>query len=92
LIKKGGKYTQVGLFGKQITIDFEKVATKELKVTGVQSQRWTAWERALKMLDAGMIQLEPLVSDEFSMADWEKAFQAFERKEGLKIVMYPEDK
>ena len=92
LIKKGGKYTQVGLFGKQITIDFEKVATKELKVTGVQSQRWTAWDRALKMLAAGKIRLEPLVSSEFSMKDWEKAFQAFESKSGLKIVMYPEGK
>lgn len=91
LIKKGGKYTQVGLFGRPITIDFEKVATKELKVTGVQSQRWTAWERALKLLEAGKIKLEPLVSGEYSMADWEKAFQAFESKQGLKIVMYPEE-
>lgn len=90
LIKKGGKYTQVGLFGKPITIDFDKVVTKELKVTGVQSQRWTAWEWALKLLELDKIQLEPLVSGEYSMADWEKAFEAFESKQGLKIVMYPE--
>lgn len=91
LLKKGGKYTQMGLFGKPVTIDFEKVATKELKVTGVQSQKWTAWDRALKLLKAGKIQLEPLVTDVFPMSDWEKAFKAFESKNGLKIVMYPED-
>ncbi|AOQ22914.1 D-arabitol-phosphate dehydrogenase [Moorella thermoacetica] len=90
VIKKGGKYTQVGLFGKPITLDFEKVATKELKVTGVQSQKWTAWERALKLLEAGKIKLEPLVTGEYSMADWEAAFKAFESKQGLKTVMYPE--
>ncbi len=90
IIKKGGKFTQVGLFGKQIMIDFEKVATKELKVTGVQSQRWTAWERALKLLEIGKIKLEPVISGKFQMTDWEKAFAAFESKEGLKIIMYPE--
>jgi L-iditol 2-dehydrogenase len=90
-VKKGGKYTQMGLFGKRIGIDMDKVVTKELKLVGVQSQRWTSWERALKLLAAGKIQLEPVVSGEFSLADWEKAFQAFESKEGLKIVMYPEE-
>ncbi len=89
VVKKGGKYTQIGLFGKPITLDFEKVAVKELKVTGVQSQRWTAWERALKLLAAGKIKLEPLVTGEFSLDGWEKAFKAFESKQGLKIVMYP---
>lgn len=91
IVKKGGKYTQVGLFGKPITLDFEKVATKELKVTGVQSQKWTAWEKALKLLEAGKIQLEPLVSGEYSMSAWEEAFKAFESKQGLKTVMYPEE-
>ncbi|MEW6266970.1 MAG: zinc-binding dehydrogenase [Thermodesulfobacteriota bacterium] len=90
LIKKGGRYTQVGLFGRPITIDFEKVALKELKVTGVMSQRWTSWERALKLVESGRVKLEPLVSGEFSMPEWEKAFQAFEDKKGFKILLYPE--
>jgi L-iditol 2-dehydrogenase len=91
LLKKGGKYTQVGLFGRPITIDFEKVLLKELKVTGAMSQRWTSWERALKLLASGKIQLETLVSAEFAMVDWEHAFRAFEDKKGLKVVMYPEE-
>ena len=91
-IKKGGKYTQMGLFGKRIGIDMDKVVVKELTVTGVQSQRWTGWERAMKLLAAGKILLEPLVTLAYSMADWQKAFEAFETKQGLKIVLYPEEK
>jgi Threonine dehydrogenase and related Zn-dependent dehydrogenases len=90
-IKKGGKYTQMGLFGKRIGIDIDKVVVKEIHIVGVQSQRWTSWERALKLLAAGKISLEPVVSGEYSLADWEKAFAAFESKQGLKIVMYPEN-
>lgn len=90
-IKKGGKYTQMGLFGKRIGIDMDKVVVKELKIVGVQSQRWSSWERALNLLATGKIRLEPVVSGEYTMAEWEKAFAAFESKQGLKIVMYPED-
>ncbi len=90
LLKSGAKYTQVGLFGRPVTIHFEKVALKEIKVTGVMSQRWTAWERALKLVESERIRLEPLVSGEYAMSDWERAFQAFEEKKGFKIVMYPE--
>ncbi len=90
-IKKGGKYTQMGLFGKRISIDMDKVVVKELKIVGVQSQRWSSWERALNLLAAGKIRLEPVVSGEYPLAEWEKAFAAFESKQGLKVVMYPED-
>jgi L-iditol 2-dehydrogenase len=91
-IKKGGKYTQMGLFGKRINIDMDKIVVKELRIVGVQSQRWTGWERAMKLLASGKVKLEPLVTHQYSMADWEKAFTAFEAKQGLKIVLYPDDR
>ncbi len=33
-IKKRGQFTQIGLYGKPIAIDFERMCFKELKVTG----------------------------------------------------------
>lgn len=90
-IKKGGKYTQMGLFGKRIGIDMDKVVVKELHIVGVQSQKWTAWERALKLVAAGKIKLEALISGEYPMSEWKSAFEAFESKKGLKIIMVPEE-
>ncbi len=53
LVKKRGKYTQIGLFGKPIEVDFEKIAYKEIEVRGSLSQRWTAWEKAIDLLSQG---------------------------------------
>jgi L-iditol 2-dehydrogenase len=88
-IRKRGRYTQLGLFGRPISIDFEKVISKELKVTGSFGQRRSAWERALALMAQRKVSLGPLVSHVLPLAEWERAFQLFENKEGLKVVLTP---
>lgn len=90
-VRKMGKYTQMALFGKPITVDFEKIVTKEIKTIGVQSQKWTSWDRALKLLESGKVNLEPLATHEFGFSEWETAFDVFEKKTGLKVIMHPEE-
>jgi L-iditol 2-dehydrogenase len=90
LIRKGGRYTQIGLFGKPITIDFEKIAYKELRVTGSFAQRWTAWKKALDLVSHGEVRIKPLISDVMPLSRWQEAFRKFEAKEGLKILLEPD--
>jgi L-iditol 2-dehydrogenase len=90
LARKRGKYTQMGLFGNSIQIDFEKIAFKELQVTGFIAQKRTAWERALKLLSHGMVSTKALVTHEMSIDEWKRAFDIFERREGLKLILHPE--
>jgi L-iditol 2-dehydrogenase len=89
LVRKQGKYTQMGLFGGPIEIDFEKIAFKEIQVTGFVSQRRPAWKRALSLMGRGVIQGEKLISHRFPLDEWRDAFDLFERREGLKLVLIP---
>ncbi len=89
LVRKRGQFTQVGLFGKPINVDFEKIAYKEIKVTGSFSQKWTAWDKGLNLLEKGIIDLKPLISDIFPISEWKAAFEKFESGEGLKILLDP---
>jgi L-iditol 2-dehydrogenase len=90
MVRKGGKYTQIGLFGQPITIDFEKIAYRELRVVGSFAQRWTAWKKALALVSQGRVQVQPLISDVIPLSQWQRAFQKFEAKEGLKILLDPD--
>ena len=90
LVRKRGKYAQLGLFGRPIEIDFEWIAFKELQVTGSIGQRRPSWERALKLMASGKLRCAPLVSHEMPFEDWERAFQMFERREGVKLVFRPD--
>jgi len=89
LARKKGKFTQMGLFGKQIEIDFEQIAYKELKVTGFFTQKWTAWERALKLLSEGKVKTAPLVTEKLPLTEWKKGFESKEKGEGIKTILYP---
>ncbi|MBW2057186.1 MAG: zinc-binding dehydrogenase [Deltaproteobacteria bacterium] len=90
VIKKQGVYAQIGLFGMPFEINFEKIAYKELRVSGCFSQRWTAWERSLKLLERGVVKTRPLVTDILPIERWEEGYRKFETKESTKVVLIPQ--
>jgi L-iditol 2-dehydrogenase len=89
VVKKRGVYTQIGLFGKPIEINFEAIAYKELQVSGSFSQRWVAWEMALKLLELKKVETKPLVTDIYPLNEWQAAFHKFEKRQGTKIILQP---
>jgi L-iditol 2-dehydrogenase len=89
VIKKLGVYAQIGLFGKPFEINFETIAYKELSVSGSFSQRWTAWEISLELLEKGMVKTGPLVTDIYPITEWREAFTKFENKESTKVILKP---
>lgn len=91
LVRKQGKMTQMGLYPGPIEIDFAQIAYKEIQVTGFLAQKRSAWERALIMMEHGLIDPGQVISHSMPLADWEEAFSMFERKETLKIVLKPEE-
>jgi L-iditol 2-dehydrogenase len=88
-VKKRGWFTQIGLPGKKIEFDIEKVCYKELHFSGSLGSRNASWRKALQLLAEGKINLKPLVTDKLSILDWERAFEKFEKKEGCKIFLLP---
>jgi L-iditol 2-dehydrogenase len=89
MVRKRGKYTQMGLFGRPFEIDFEKIAFKEIEVKGFISQRRPAWKRALTLMERGIIRNERLISHKFPLHEWQKAFEMVEKKEGIKLILLP---
>ena len=89
VIKKQGVYVQIGLFGKPFELNFEQIAYKELRVSGSFSQIWTAWDISLKLLERGIVQTRPLVTDTFPISQWKEAFSKFESKKSTKVVLKP---
>lgn len=91
LVRRQGQYTQIGLFGKKIELDFERICYKELKVTGSIGSVWTSWDKALRFMATGRIQLKPLQSDILPVTEWKEGFRKFEAKEGFKLFLQPVD-
>jgi len=86
LIKKRGYFTQIGLSGKKIEFDIEKICYKELHFSGSLGSRNHSWRKALQLLAEGKVNLEPLADTILPLDEWQKAFEMFRKKEGCKIL------
>ncbi|MEM2110325.1 MAG: zinc-binding dehydrogenase [Candidatus Bathyarchaeia archaeon] len=91
LTRRGGYYAQIGLTGHAFELDFDTIAYKELTVRGSLGQRWIFWRRSLRLLSTGQVKTEPLISDVLPLSQWEMGFKKMKNKEGLKIILEPEE-
>ena len=90
LVRKGGKFTQMGLHGKPITVDMDLVALKEIRVNGFFSTRWPIVDRALRWLSSGLVQTRPLITHTLPLDQWRKGFDLVEKKQGIKVLLVPQ--
>lgn len=90
VLKGRGKYHQLGLFGKEIKLDFDKFVFKEILITTSYATTYTSFQRALLLMADKKIDAELLISGTYPLREWREAFKEFERKDGLKVLLYPE--
>lgn len=88
-LRRRGQFTQIGLFGAPIQVDFELICYRELRVTGSLGSRSESWEKALALMASGAVQAHTLISDTFPLRSWSAAFEMFEKKRGLKLLLDP---
>jgi L-iditol 2-dehydrogenase len=90
LVRRRGRYAQVGLFGKPVEWDLEQVCYKELQVSGSNATVPSAWRKALALLAAGQVQMASIISTVLPICEWRRAFDLFEARTGLKILLTPD--
>lgn len=89
LVRRRGRYVQLGLFGKPVAWDLDQIVYRELTCTGSNASVPTSWIRALQLMEAGAVRLKPLITGAFDITDWERAFAVFEEKTGVKTLLRP---
>jgi L-iditol 2-dehydrogenase len=87
--RRRGRYVQIGLAGKPVTIPFDLVCFKELTVTSGFASTPASWRRALELIAERKVVLEPLVSEVIPLEEWERAFEAARTGTGIKYVLDP---
>lgn len=86
-----GRYVQFGVFGKEITIDFNDIGDgKELNVAGAHLGP-TCYDAVIKGMENGSIRTDGVLTHSFKMSEWEKAFEVAEKDPmALKVMLIPD--
>jgi L-iditol 2-dehydrogenase len=88
-VRRGGHYIQVGLTGRPISVDIDLICLHELRVTSGFASTPRSWHRLERLIAAGQVVLDPLVTDVLPLAEWETAFARTRRADGLKLMLDP---
>ena len=86
-----GRYTQVGICGRDINFPIDQIFYKQLRLTGSVCYTAGTWQRMMNIFAQGKIRVDDLISAKLPISDWEKAFALCTQRECLKVLMYPED-
>jgi len=87
-----GRCTQIGHFGQNIAVPLDYIAFRQLRVAGSVGYTAETWQRALRILSQGRVTLGALITHKLPPSQWREGFERCEKKEGLKVLLYPEER
>ncbi|MGH7945520.1 MAG: zinc-dependent alcohol dehydrogenase [Opitutaceae bacterium] len=83
-----GQYTQVGHFGREISVPFDRIGFKQLRVNGSVGYTASTWTRTMQLLAQGL-RPSRIVTHRLPLGQWREGFELFERKEAVKVLLRP---
>ena len=83
----GGKIALLGIPPEEMAIDWNQVIFKGLEIKGVYGREmFETWYKMSSMLQSGL-NIEPIITHRFPLADYEKAFQLMESGQSGKVIL-----
>ena len=88
-LRNGGTAALLGLPAKTVNFDFNQhIIFKGCTVLGINGRRmWDTWYQMEALLLSQRLQLDEIVTHEFPIGDYERAFETMISGEGIKVLM-----
>jgi 2-desacetyl-2-hydroxyethyl bacteriochlorophyllide A dehydrogenase len=87
--RKAGTVSVIGVYSERVQVHMGVVWIKGLTLRTGQANVIGHVDRVLAMLDAGVLDPRPLVTHHMKLEDAAEAYEVYDRREALKIVMAP---
>ena len=85
-VRKGGQLLQIGLPDEPVGGGPHPPGLEGGPLDGDVRPEFSAWQKTLRLMEEGRVDMEAMVSDTLPLEDWETGFKRMERGEGLKIL------
>ena len=90
-VTRGGRVSLLGIFSDDVRVDLsELVIQKGVRMHGIYGRRiYDSWERTQALLRSGSLDVTPIITHRFDLADWEKGFDLIASRHAGKVVLLP---
>ena len=91
LIRPRGTIVKVGWGPQPMNYSLDPLVQKAGSIRASFSHNYPIWERVIKMMQTGLLDVKPLVRHTYALDDWEPAFNEMEQGDHIKSILLPND-
>lgn len=89
IVRPGGWVSKVGWGPQPLGFSLDPLVQKNIRLQGSFSHNWPIWERVIRLLTTGQLNIEPIIGGIWSLNDWHTAFETMHSGEIVKAVLTP---
>lgn len=89
LVRPAGWVAKVGWGPQPLDFSLDSLVQKNVTLQGSFSHNWPMWERVLRMMSTGQLDITPVLGGIYPLDRWEEAFEAMHSGAILKAVLKP---
>ena len=87
-LRNGGTAALLGIPSEEITVDLSTLIFKGVTVLGINGRRmFETWYQMEDLILSGKLQLDPIITHQIEMEDFEDGFKMMQSGEAIKVVM-----
>jgi alcohol dehydrogenase/L-iditol 2-dehydrogenase len=88
-VRPAGAICKVGWGPQPLGFSIDPLVQKNVTLQGSFSHNWPIWERVLRLLASGQLDVRPLISRVAGLGDWRSCFEGMAEGSLLKAVLKP---
>lgn len=89
IVRPGGWISKVGWGPQPLDFSLDPLVQKNIRLQGSFSHNWPIWERAIRLLTTGQLNIDPIIGGTWSLNEWHTAFETMHSGEIVKAVLTP---
>jgi len=90
LVRRLGIITKIGWGPSPVGFSLDPLISKAATLQGSYGHNRQAWDNVLRLLEAGVLNLKPLISRVLPLERWREGYAAVESRQAAKVILRPE--
>jgi L-iditol 2-dehydrogenase len=91
IVRPAGQISKVGWGHQPFNFSLDPIVKKAVTLQGSFSHNWPIWERIIRLLSSGQLNLGPDFTRIYALGDWHGAFESMHSGEIVKAVLLPQE-
>jgi alcohol dehydrogenase/L-iditol 2-dehydrogenase len=89
IVRPAGWISKVGWGPQPLNFSLDPLVQKNIRLQGSFSHNWPIWERVIRLLATGKLDVQPIVGGVWPLSEWHEAFEKMHGGSIAKAVLRP---